>query len=924
MRKKYLSALLFGALLFASAGTFTSCKDYDDDINNLQEQINTVVSDLASLKSQIATQYVQSVTFNDETGELVVTTMANGSSSSQTYIVKTSAGGGEVSDVEIEIKDQSLVVNGEVIGKVGDTVAVNENGELTINGEGTGITVGKYTILTDKSQSTVTIQIPNANGELENVTLLTAAAALTSVQFQNEAWDNIFGGAIDNTIEYGVAGVDHTDWAGPKGAVTRNQLLVGQISTIDVQVTPADYELDQQELTLQNSLGNTINVKVKATPNNMLLTRTASKSGSWTLSIEMNEKVTVNNIASVFGGTSPVYTLCVNGKPFTTFEISGNVASTKQSTAINLQNQVVDLKYVAGGTEHKISTTGGRETLPLGTTTDLTAVMNDKGGGSDNYFDYLYDSYITFEGTMAERAKTFEISANGMSITTGSKAAGVTITATVHTMSVTGNISTSTVEFKVANSAADAQTIATTSYTLAPARTVAELLQPMVIDLGDVFSQMDVATLEQVKQAGQLKLTGFGGEFLLAGTVGQLYGPVGTGAIADGKVALLKADNTNWSNGNFTTATTTLSDGLLSLRYIKLDPTVIKLSKDAKPGKYNLTLSATDDPNANSANATNTILKVTIPVEIKVPAFSEMFAKTYTTDKFEARITPTTVGGATAWTGTIAGANAGLTLSTAFKIAGTTYNPDASKLAFAFETFKNGKYPVTNLDQAYNGEDHNAISGSQTVALLDKSLFYNDPQNGLVADTDMKNMMAYYSVLDIVTTSDCDNTTSDELKVLKENFTVTSEAYTSTVKAALDGIKLAYYHNKVAQDLASYEVTLQTDGSIKPLTFDGDGNPVEGLALVFGDDIVPVGYTSGAIGYGYDNAIAGYYKIGVNSVATTKDVLSTAVISKSGATIAWNSQYEVTGLVSGESATVTITLTDASGIQYPLTLRVKK
>ena len=40
MRKKYLSALLFGALLFASTGTFTSCKDYDDDINNLQEQIS--------------------------------------------------------------------------------------------------------------------------------------------------------------------------------------------------------------------------------------------------------------------------------------------------------------------------------------------------------------------------------------------------------------------------------------------------------------------------------------------------------------------------------------------------------------------------------------------------------------------------------------------------------------------------------------------------------------------------------------------------------------------------------------------------------------------------------------------------------------------------------------------------------------------
>ena len=44
MRKKYLSALLFGALLFASAGTFQSCKDYDDDIKNLEEQLNQKAS----------------------------------------------------------------------------------------------------------------------------------------------------------------------------------------------------------------------------------------------------------------------------------------------------------------------------------------------------------------------------------------------------------------------------------------------------------------------------------------------------------------------------------------------------------------------------------------------------------------------------------------------------------------------------------------------------------------------------------------------------------------------------------------------------------------------------------------------------------------------------------------------------------------
>ena len=42
MNKKFLSAILFGALMVTSTGTFVSCKDYDDDIDNLQEQINNI------------------------------------------------------------------------------------------------------------------------------------------------------------------------------------------------------------------------------------------------------------------------------------------------------------------------------------------------------------------------------------------------------------------------------------------------------------------------------------------------------------------------------------------------------------------------------------------------------------------------------------------------------------------------------------------------------------------------------------------------------------------------------------------------------------------------------------------------------------------------------------------------------------------
>ena len=44
MKRKYFSALLMGTLTVASMGTFTSCKDYDDDISNLQGQIDKLAT----------------------------------------------------------------------------------------------------------------------------------------------------------------------------------------------------------------------------------------------------------------------------------------------------------------------------------------------------------------------------------------------------------------------------------------------------------------------------------------------------------------------------------------------------------------------------------------------------------------------------------------------------------------------------------------------------------------------------------------------------------------------------------------------------------------------------------------------------------------------------------------------------------------
>ena len=48
MNKKFLSAVLFGALMVSSTGTFVSCKDYDDDVTELWDAINGQKTDLTA------------------------------------------------------------------------------------------------------------------------------------------------------------------------------------------------------------------------------------------------------------------------------------------------------------------------------------------------------------------------------------------------------------------------------------------------------------------------------------------------------------------------------------------------------------------------------------------------------------------------------------------------------------------------------------------------------------------------------------------------------------------------------------------------------------------------------------------------------------------------------------------------------------
>ena len=76
MKRKYFSALLMGALTIASVSTFTSCKDYDDDISGLQSQIDQLKKIIDEINSQITAGSVLTDVVKNDNG--ITVKLSNG------------------------------------------------------------------------------------------------------------------------------------------------------------------------------------------------------------------------------------------------------------------------------------------------------------------------------------------------------------------------------------------------------------------------------------------------------------------------------------------------------------------------------------------------------------------------------------------------------------------------------------------------------------------------------------------------------------------------------------------------------------------------------------------------------------------------------------------------------------------------------
>ena len=636
MRKKYLSALLFGALLFASAGTFTSCKDYDDDINNLQEQIDVIVADLNDLKTLVGDGGVSSVTFDEATGVLTVVDAAG----TKTYNVKTPAA--EVGEVKVVIDDErNLVVNDEVIGKVGDVVTVNAEGYLCVNGVATEIKAGKYAILENESDNTYTITLPDANGNMQTITLLKSVATnisikvtpttVNSVASEYSIFTEINPTATsniekENGIAWGIASSD-IDWKGPKGAVKAGQLLVGQQNDVQVHVYPQNVELDNQTLRLVDKSGKYAPVVVKAVADDEGTTtsgsRSVAKGGVWNLEITMDNTITSNTIGNAFAEVTDksqdwdvyenkTYALEVNGNVLTDYDFvidtdekACDFTETKDKLVYNDNNIKLDGKNETNSQFTNVSLNKDHKlTIEQGSVYDYKFEIVDADVTDAEAWGITLENNV-LKGTNA--ASGHKIRLNVVLLGVNGQVESLKLTHnTPNTISVTfGKISS------------DVMTLPVSPYKITPEEyansQTSGKYATMVLDMGDLFSGLSAQEAIAIVSGGtSLKTTDETFPFLRQTIVGT-WDEVGSTIKfykEDKKTEVVFADD---------------QANIREIKYAKVFYGEAGLStglwnKEATLGEHILTMILTDA-------AGNEIRKANIPVNVTVPTFFELFTK---------------------------------------------------------------------------------------------------------------------------------------------------------------------------------------------------------------------------------------------------------------------------------------------------------
>ena len=591
MNKKFLSAILFGALMVSSTGTFVSCKDYDDDIDEINKELTDIKSKLSDLESKVTTGGAYVTKIESVEGGLKVS-VSDGTSYNLT-IAGTPAG----STVVIDKTTGEISIDGTPTGFFA-TTGTTPQGESTAPYVKDGFwyfydDATKAFVKSEYKASgnawavqkgdSVVLHIPNEAGVMQEITLPTSSSALTALNATPSKWTS------GKNIAWSKAGADVT-WAGKKGNVAAGQLLIGQLGSETATVTPASYDLGAQELTLVDIDGKTAPVTVTATAaeGDYVSDRAASPSGKWNLAIAMTDEVTADNIATAFtkkvnGVDKNVkYALAVNGTVMTGYEYvidTQTVNESKTNTAYNKANIGLASANVALGTS----------TLSLNAATAAQA----------------YDSYLTFEGASKSLAEAKGITVDGMNITVPATAAATPgLSVTVNILDITGKIAKNNVALTIAG------TSVSETETVAPVSIKISTVNSFSVDLGTIFTNLDANIAQNADATKTTVTTADGNFFALTSTTAAngLFNVAG-----NDKIAFKQADG-----GAASIAARNATKAVITLNYAGSKYTTASKDHANIYGTFNLTLTLKDKQG-------NELKKVIVPVTVSKPEFDDYY-----------------------------------------------------------------------------------------------------------------------------------------------------------------------------------------------------------------------------------------------------------------------------------------------------------
>ena len=267
--------------MVSSTGTFVSCKDYDDDIDNINKELTDLKSKLDALQAKVdAGKYVTNVT---PTADGITITLSDGTSYPITNGKDGAPGATGAAGDKVEInEDGFFVINGKTtewkaVGKdaTGQTIkiktpTVSEDGCWVFydeKGEAhpTTIKVAPVTAVQNADKSW-TLTVFDKDGKSQEIVVPTAASSLTDLMLITRA-----NGAMANANESSIAALEiapydftytpgsngpvRDKWAGQK-ALPKNGYILSGASSLKIQVNPTKVDAADLALKLIDSKNN--------------------------------------------------------------------------------------------------------------------------------------------------------------------------------------------------------------------------------------------------------------------------------------------------------------------------------------------------------------------------------------------------------------------------------------------------------------------------------------------------------------------------------------------------------------------------------------------------------------------------------------------------------------------------------------------